>query len=338
MSAIKNAMYRLSKPFLLIALSFILITACYQPVIQKPNISTENSEGSAKCRVVQHQLGESCIPTHPKRIVILDEYYLLDIVSVLDIKPVGLARCFVCIPSDTLSKFVVDIPDVGDIGTPSLEKILILKPDLILGLEWQAKFYPLLSKIAPTVMIKNPEMSGFKKVLKYLAGILDRSDRVEEILSQYNRRIQNFRQQLGEKLKTKTVSILSVSVSSFYIEKPEFTIYSQIMSDAGIQFIPAYKELKNNRTFLNIEILPDWDADFLFVLQNSKRQSEYLKSIFKQPIWSTLKAVQNKQVRVIILDVWGPITATRFIDDLYTYFINTPSIRTLKTKLVAESP
>jgi iron complex transport system substrate-binding protein len=106
MSAIANAIYRLIKPFLLMALSLILITACYQPIIQKPDISTENLEGSAKCRVVQHKLGESCIPTHPKRIVILDEYYLLDIVSVLNIKPVGLARCFLCIPSDTLSKLL----------------------------------------------------------------------------------------------------------------------------------------------------------------------------------------------------------------------------------------
>lgn len=195
----------------------------------------------------------------------------------------GLARCFLCIPSDTLSKFVVDIPDVGDIGKPSLEKILILKPDLILGLEWQANLYPLLSKIAPTVIIENPETSGFKKVLKHLAGILDRGDRVEEILAQYNWRIQNFRQQLGEKLKTKTVSILSVGGSSFYVEKLEFTIYSQVMSDAGIQLIPAYNNMKNIRTMLNIETLPDWDADFLFVLQNRKRHSEDLKMIFKNP-------------------------------------------------------
>ncbi len=324
MSAIANAMYRLIKPFLLMALSFLLITACYQPIIQKPDISTENLEGSAKCRVVQHKLGETCIPIHPQRIVVLDEYYLLDNISALGIKPVGFAPCVLCIHSDTLSKFVVGIPDVGDIGTPSLEKILILKPDLILGLEWQANFYPLLSKIAPTVMIENPETSGFKKVLKYLAGILDRSDRVEVILAEYNRRIQNFRQQLGEKLKTKTVSILSIGGSSFYVERPKFTIYSQIMSDAGIQFIPAYNNIKNNRIMLNIETLPDWDADFLFVLQNYKKHSENFRLISKQPIWSTLKAVQNNQVHIMTLDVWGPITATRFIDDLYGYFINTP--------------
>ncbi len=324
MSAIANAMYRSIKPFLLMALSLILVTACYQPIVQKSAISTEDLGVSAKCRVVQHTLGETCIPTHPKRIVILDEFYLLDSVSALGIKPVGFAPCSFCIPSDTLSKFIANIPPVGDIGAPSLEKILSLKPDLILGLEWQANFYPLLSKIAPTVMIENPEMSGFKKTLKYLAEILGRSDKVEEILAEYNRRIQKFQQQLGEKLKTKTVSILGIHSSAFYAVRPESRIYGQVMSDAGIQFVRAYKDLKSEGyNTLSIETLRDWDADFLFVLQNYKRHSEDLKLMLKQPLWSTLKAVQHQQVRAIQLDVCGPITANRFIDDLYNYFVNT---------------
>jgi iron complex transport system substrate-binding protein len=323
MSGIKNAIYSLIKPFLIVAFSFILITVCYQAVIQKPDTLTGDLGGSAKCRVVQHELGKTCIPIHPQRIVILDEFYLLDYVLALGIKPVGFAPCSICIPSATLSKFVTDIPAVGDIANPSLEKVLSLKPDLILGLKWQANFYPLLSKIAPTIMT-DTETMGFKKALKYLAEILDRSDKVEKILAEYDRRIQKFRQQLGEKLKTKTVSIIGIHGSSFYVYRLESTLYGQVMRDAGIQFIPAYKNLKHDYTVLSIETLPDWDADFLFILQNYKRHSEDLKLILKKPIWSTLKAVQNKQVYAVTWDLSGPITANRFIDDLYGYFINKP--------------
>jgi iron complex transport system substrate-binding protein len=322
MSANKNAMYRLIKSLVTMALSFILITACYQPFIQKPEISTGDLEGSAKCRVVQHDLGETCIPIHPKRVVLLDEFYLLDSVSALGIKPVGYTSCPFCVSSETLSKFIADVPIVGTSENPSLEKILTLKPDLILGVEWQASFYPLLSKIAPTVIL-NPEAHGFKQTLKYLAEILDRSDQVEEILTKYNERIQKFRQQLGEKLKTKTVSVLGIHDSSFYVYKLKTTTYSQVMSDAGMQFIPAHNVLKDDYTVLSIETLPDWDADFLFILQNYKRHTEDLASIIEHPIWSTLSAVQNGNVHPIVLDVWGPITATRFVDDLYNYFANT---------------
>jgi len=324
MSAIRYIMPRLIKPFLLMALSFILITACYQPVIQKPDTLTGNLEGSAKCRMVQHKLGETCIPIHPQRIVVLDEYYLLDSISALGIKPVGYTPCSICVPSDALSKFVTDIPRMGDMGAPSLEKILSLKPDLILGLEWQKQFYPLLSKIAPTVMIEDPETIGFKKNLEYLAEILDRSDQVEGILAGYNGRIQKFRQQLGEKLQTKTVSVIGIHGGSFYVEKLESRIYGQVMLDAGIQFSPAHESIKTNGNHpLSIEALPDWDADFLFVLRNYKRHAEDLASMMKHPIWSTLSAVQNGKVHPIVLDVWGPITANQFVDDLYGYFINT---------------
>jgi len=322
MSAIRYIMPRLIKPFLLMALSFIMITACHQFAIQQTDTLTGKVEDSAKCRVVQHDLGETCIPIHPKRIVLLDEFYLLDSVSALGIKPVGYTSCPFCVSSETLSKFIVSVPVVGTDGQPSLEKILALKPDLILGLEWQATSYPLLSKIAPTVVIANPEARGFKKTLKYLAEILDRSDQVEEILTKYNERIQKVRQQLGEKLKTNTVSVLGIHGSSFYVYRLNTTIYSQVMSDAGIQFIPAYKKLTNDYTVLSIETLPDWDANFLFILQNYKRHSEDLTSIMNHPIWSTLSAVQNGNVHPIVLDVWGPITATRFVDDLYNYFIN----------------
>ncbi|NJN92560.1 MAG: ABC transporter substrate-binding protein [Leptolyngbyaceae cyanobacterium SL_5_14] len=328
MSKLRNVRHRLIKLFLLMALPLILITTCHHPVIQQPDTLIHNLEGSAECQVVQHALGETCIPLHPHRIVVLDQYYILDSISALGMKPVGFTPCLICTPPDTLSKFVAGIASVGDMGNPSLEKILSLKPDLILGLTWQKSFYSLLSNIAPTVMIEDPEISGFKETLKYLARILNRSDQVEEILAEYNGKIQSFRRQFGEKLKAKTVAVIYLpSSSAFVVHKPEFTIYGQVMIDAGIQLVPAYKNLKSDGyNTISIENLTDWDADFLFVLANYKRDSENLKSLsfLKQPIWSTLKAVQNKRVHPMILDVSGPITANQFVDDLHAYFANIP--------------
>lgn len=268
------------------------------------------------------------IPLHPQRIVVLGGNAFLDSLLALGIKPVGFAFCSTCIRSDTLSEFIVDIPVVGDISQPSLEKILSLKPDLILGHKWQKNFYPLLSAIAPTVLIgSDSDSTDFKKELKYLAEILNRSDLVETILAEYNERIKKFRQHLGEKLRTKTVSVVHLYGSRVSVYGPDIVVYGQIMKDAGLQFIPAYKNLKNGYLDINIETLPDWDADFLFVVVVYERDSENLKSLsfLKQPIWSTLKAVQNKQVYAVSwASVQGPITANQFIDDLYGYFKNTP--------------
>lgn len=304
------------------ALSLVLVTACHQSRPPQQDVLPEGKNSIEACRTVQHALGEVCIPLNPQRIVILDEFYLLDNLTALGIKPVGYTPCLLCTSSDVLSKYIADVPALGDINTPSLEKIVSLKPDFILGLEWQEKFYPLLSKIAPTVMIGNLELNSLRENLEYLAEILDRdSHQIEEILVTYNEKVEEFRQQFSEKLKSKSVSVIGIHETSFYAYELGFRIYDQVMTDVGIQFSDAQKSVEGYgyRT-LSIESLPDWDADFLFVLQNYERHAEDLASMMEHPIWSTLNVVQNEKVHPIVLDVWGPITAIHFIDDLYQYF------------------
>lgn len=321
MRAISTAMRHWIKPLLLVALSFTLVTACYQPSSQTPSSLSENSDSTKACKIVQHVLGETCIPANPQRIVILDEFYLLDTLSALDVKLVGYTPCQVCIPSELLSEFVADVPKLGDMGAPSLETIVRLKPDLILGLKWQEQFYPRLSEIAPTVMVEDPGFNGFIPTLEYLAEILDKNELVDGIVADYDSKISAFRQQFGEKLQGKTVSVIGVDATSFYVRKLEADIYSQVMSDAGVQFSPAYDTIKTNGYHpLNIEALPQWDADFLFVIRNYKRHAEDFELLTQKPIWSTLDVVKNEQVHPMVLDVWGPITVNQFIDDLYEYF------------------
>ncbi|NJR40834.1 MAG: ABC transporter substrate-binding protein, partial [Leptolyngbyaceae cyanobacterium CSU_1_4] len=164
----------------------------------------------------------------------------------------------------------------------------------------------------------------FKKNFRYLADILDRSDRAEEVLAEYDQRIQRFRKQLEENLQTNTVSVVHLIGSTVSIYGPGIVPYGQVMADAGIQLVPAYKNLENGYLGLSIENLPDWDADILFVVISQTRDAKNLKSLsfLKQPIWSKLKAVQNGQVYAVnwAHTVVGPITATRFIDELYEYF------------------
>jgi iron complex transport system substrate-binding protein len=107
--------------------------------------------------------------------------------------------------------------------------------------------------------------NDFKRNFRYLAKILSRSSQAEKILAAYNARVQKFRQQVGEKLKNKTVSLLSFWDSTIHAYGPELIPYGRVMSDAGIQFIPSYKNLKSDYLRLSIETVSDFDADFLFI-------------------------------------------------------------------------
>jgi len=290
---------------------------------QVPSLSLAQEPVATK--IVNHALGEVEIPLHPQRIVVLDadSVFLLDGLLALGIKPVGLTRCSNCINSDPFSEFLGDLPSIGTNEQPSLEKILMLKPDLILGYSWQKSFYPLLSEIAPTVMIDiYSGENDFKRHFKYLAEILDKNDQVERLLAEYSEKVQKFRQQFEEKLKNKTVSLLTFWGLAVHVYKPELLFYAQVMRDAGVQFSSAYENLKDDYLRLSIETISDWDADFLFVDFYYKEEFENLESLlfFKEPVWSTLNAVRNKQVYITTWSRGGPIAANQLIDELYEYF------------------
>ncbi|MEM9007343.1 MAG: iron-siderophore ABC transporter substrate-binding protein [Cyanobacteria bacterium P01_F01_bin.86] len=322
--------------FLIAATVICIMTACDSTALRGDHGEIHSRSGQASpttseqklvaTKIVSHSLGQTEIPLHPERIVVLDAYneLLLDGLLALGIKPIGLARCSSCVGSDPFSDVLGDLPSIGTGQQPSLEKILSLKPDLILGYRWQKAFYPQLSKIAPTVMIDNfTGGNDFKRNFKKLAEILGENDQAEDILAEYNERIQNFRKQFEERLKTKTVSLLMFYEAGFHVYGPKNHSFAGVMLDAGIQFISAYKELESDALFnMSLEALPDWDADFLFIgLYHDKDSPDELKSVFKQPLWSTLKAVRNEQVYIITkIPSGGPIGTNQFIDELSEYF------------------
>jgi iron complex transport system substrate-binding protein len=146
-----SIVYDLIKPFLLMVLAFILIAGCNSFQMQRGNISTETAKTIAECRVVQHVMGESCIPQNPQRLVTISRFTLANTL-VLGVKPVASTLDYKY--PQYLKNRIQGIDQIGEMYEPNLEKILWLKPDLILGWEIARTSYPLLSQISHTVLGK----------------------------------------------------------------------------------------------------------------------------------------------------------------------------------------
>ncbi|MEO1633594.1 MAG: iron-siderophore ABC transporter substrate-binding protein [Cyanobacteria bacterium J06631_9] len=294
------------------------------------NSPTSSEQDSVATKTVSHALGQAEIPLDPQRIVVLDANgsFYVDALSSLDIQPIGVSRCSDCVALDNFEDFLEDIPTVGNNEQPSLEKIVSLNPDLILGYSWQEGSYFKLSKIAPTVMIDIfSEGNDFKRNFRSLADILDKTDKANEILADYEVRVQEFRQQMENQLKNKTASLLSFFDSTAHVYGPETLAYAPVLSDVGIQFISAYKNLGSDYLRLNLEAIPDWDADLLFLDLYYTEDSGGIESLplFEEPIWQSLKAVQNNQAYVTDWYGGGPAMANRVIDDLYEFLLRQDS-------------
>jgi len=275
-------------------------------------------------KVVKHALGETIIPVNPQRIIVLNDISLLDPVLFLGVKPVGTLSYLP--EQDFLFRGVTNdeaagIEIVGVAGSqPNLEKILLLKPDLILMREFQRMMYEPISAIAPTVVIDLPSMNySFKENLRLIAQILGKPETAEEVIAKYYERVKQFQQVMGERLQEIEVSVINLFSASTIGTYSINETYNQVFQDIGLKLIPILANQKQGTLVSSIEVLNKYDADVLFVLSETKDASQ---SFFQNPLLSTLKAAKNNRVYAVRHDRWwtyGFLGVNKLLDDLFKY-------------------
>jgi iron complex transport system substrate-binding protein len=316
-----NQLYRLTKPFLLMAFSLLLITACYQPLIQKPHISLKHP---VECRVIKHELGETCVPLKPRRIIALDPENTLDPLIALGIKPIGFTS-YKSKGKETMYGVSFDevtgAKNVGHVHQPSLEKILLLKPDLILSTDVHQ--YKLLSAIAPTVPVPYPNYkmpvnkAFFKENLRYVAKIVGEEAKAESVLSQYQIRIEELKKRIGNQLEQAEISVLFHTDGYIWTIIKGIKPISPILTDLGLRYKFALPG--NGAWNLSIETIGEYDSDILFIVDIDRRGASFY---FKNLMFRSLKAFKNNRVYFVTPEKWytlGISAANKVLDDLFKY-------------------
>lgn len=309
----------------------VLISACNSGTLSRSNPSVSSSD----CHIIRHSKGETCVPNNPQRVVMLGG---LDDALSLGVKPIG---------SDGVDQYrfylkerVDGIEDVGGATAPSIEKILALKPDLILAEDYVAADYNALSNIAPTVLLPFEHSGEWKNVFMHHADALGKTAEAEQVMDAYYARLEEFKQQIGDRAAKTEVSIARVYPThvSLYLKD---SFCGTIVADAGLSRPPAQDLIVSEAEALlgnpiqytiSREKLQDADGDVIFlwtygsedeIAQQTQAEKEKLKA---DPLWSTLNAVQREQVYEVP-GYWignGPIAANAVIDDLFKYLIETP--------------
>ncbi|MGF1570664.1 MAG: ABC transporter substrate-binding protein [Nodosilinea sp.] len=330
---------RLIKLLVLMALFFILVTACHNSENQLSNTSMQRAETIAECRVVEHSLGETCMPVHPQRIIAVETVFL-DSLFALGFKKSVIGTICYPIPYASEECFPFGVPsdqlkDVESIGSypPSLEKILLLKPDLILGLDWMEPTYEQLSNIAPTVLLhwSDDWNLSFKTYFRHIAQVTGREDVAEEVISQYQTQISEVKRQLGDRLKNVEVSavLYGHAGNKEFSVPPRYAIWFQILDDLGIKIKPIFSMQRDWSSSLSIELINNYDSDILFIFNSFSKSlnffNEPVNSLLEKPLVATLKAVKNKRAYVIdgqdTFDVYGPSGVNRLLELLSRHLL-----------------
>lgn len=351
--------YRLKK-----ICSWVIVSIIVAGCAVKANLNTISNIGKAnfhttsqqKCQLIQHQLGKTEICNEPQKVVALNPK-MLDILLSLDVQPIGFADVF-SIHKGHYNNPSQQIPYLGrrvstqpaNLGTSfqlSLERIVKLKPDLILGdVRANSKEYDILNQVAPTLLFGYVGDDKWQDIILHIAKLFERTQKGQKVIENYQQQLNNARKALAS-VVTKYPKVLMLSSEQLnrninVVNNNDFC--GGIIEDLGFELVSTSKEKQqsvNQQT--SIEILPTLDTDLIIIQTHNigaftqlpnvdKLESNQLEAFkqqwYKSKIAQSLKASQDGRVYFVpsylCLGLPGPVGAEVFLNELRHKLLSDP--------------
>ena len=260
------------------------------------NAESNKTSQTFKEKTIVHDFGTTELKKAPKRIVILDNLYG-EILDPLDITPVG-ATTGQADSQEFSTLFKKQYKDakvvsVGWQGNPDLDKIAELKPDLILMTGEQEDLYEELSEIAPTVgyQINTDENWDYHETSLKVAEIFDKRDEMKKDLDRLDAREAVFAENVKAKFGDQKLMYLRVTDNDirYYAYGHFGYLYDTYHFNRAETFNPD-----DMFQVIDPDKLKDINPDLLIVQADSQELLE--NKLKNNPVWSSLKAVQNNKV------------------------------------------
>ena len=270
-----------------------------------------------------------CLPATPARVVVLDASFGLGVGLDVDLPIVGA-------PLDRMSDEALKsraedegVTSLGFVTEPSLETIVALEPDLIVGFvgseSMASGVYPQVSQLAPTLLYIDTDWRDFYHLM---AGFTGQTDEVEQRFAAFDDRLADVRARMPETV----VSVLRITSWDFqvYLDSPDGYAPFNIMRQAGVERTDF--ETTDDPTVAMKR--PDWeqlaelDGELLLYIvggTNDSDQDGRHEEVLSNPLWRMLPAVRSGKVHRVDHGHWmqfsGLDAAHKVLDDLERYVI-----------------
>lgn len=327
---VRKSWWRRIHLFLLGTLIVALLQTCNHPLQLQSQVKSSDVT-ALTCHPVRHELGETCIPPHPQRVIAIDPDSL-EVLVALGLKPIAST-----IPNRTGSKTLLlqdkigEIANLGRESQPNLERIVQLKPDLLLGMSITPQMYSLLSRVAPTVSVEYAH-TNWKKTFQQVAAIVDRRATANEVLSAYQKRLETVRSQVLQHNGQQTLCVMrfytTTQFNQFFTQN-SFAV--SVLDELGVVTIPDLQrqqwQIPNtdwgyfNTSLEQIDLL---EADFMFVAIDPGAEFSF-ESYENSPLWQTLNVVKQNKVYIVDSGHWvfgNILSANAILDDIVRYLLN----------------
>lgn len=222
----------------------------------------------------------------------------------------------------------MSVANLGHLIEPSVEKIIAIQPDLIIGSGFLGEnAYQLASRIAPTALITADDWKDYLRTLIEVTGS-DKS--ADDLLSSYEERVAEIR----ERVPDIEVSIVRITSWDFqvYLDGSAYAPFA-VLREAGVKRTEYETAGEDGKTLKR----PDWeqlsqlDGDILLYIVGGTNDSDTngrLEEVLGNPLWQMLPAVKAGRVYRVDPATWmefsGVGSAHKVLDDVERYIIGQP--------------
>ncbi|MEM6610974.1 MAG: iron-siderophore ABC transporter substrate-binding protein [Cyanobacteria bacterium P01_C01_bin.72] len=313
--------------------SFSLIVAC-TPAGDFPRNNSSKSASPELCRLIQHEIGNTEVCGQPQKVAVLSPH-ILDNILALGVQPAAYADSAESListplyenPSEQipyLGRWITTEPvAVGNRDSPSLERLTILQPDLILGEHWQKDKYALLSKIAPTLLFndaKNPTApQSWQQDIEGIAQALGRQAQAKALLVAHEKYIAKARAALEPVLEAYPRILLIHSDLDAQVGIAIGSTTGRLLQEIGFEIVVP--EGITTDALVSWEIIPqietqmimvfDWGDDY-FTNPEAPRQEKWARN----PLLRSMPVFQQGRVFFVDHYLWGSHTRGPLSDQL----------------------
>ncbi|WP_282942757.1 iron-hydroxamate ABC transporter substrate-binding protein [Paenibacillus sp. RC67] len=284
-------MKKLYVPFVLFLL--LLLSACggnqnKTDQVNSPSHASSSTASSADTFTYQSEDGPVEVPTHPQRVVVLTRF-LTGNVMALGVPLVGVDEMSKANPN-----FKEKLAGTEAVTDESLEKIIELNPDLIIGLS-DIKNIDKFKKIAPTVTYTYGKVNFLTQQLE-IGKLLNKEKEAQAWVDDFNARTKK----VGEEIKAKiganaTVSVIETFNKQLYVYGDNFgrgteILYQQFKLGMPEKVKAATK--KDGFFAVSTEVLKDFTGDYVIFSKNADEDNSFQNT----ETYKNIPAVKNQHV------------------------------------------
>lgn len=271
-------------PFLLFI--SLALSACSSQTSQTEKTAAK-AENKPTTITYQSENGPVEVPANPQRVVVLSSF--AGNVMALKVNLVGVDSW-----SKMNPRFDTTLKAAQEVSDESLEKLIELKPDLIIGLS-SVKNVDKLKQIAPTVTYTYGKVDYLTQHLE-IGKLLNKEKEAQAWITDFKKRAQK----AGEDIKTKigadkTISVVENFDKQLYVFGNNWGRGTEILyQEMKLEMPKKVKEmaLKDGYYALSLEVLPEYAGDFVIFSKNPDTDNSFQQT----DTYKNIPAVKNKQL------------------------------------------